>query len=61
VIREADRDDLAALVDHNLHVQRLHVEAEGEPFVEPTREAGRRHVTDVLRGPSVDRPRFTGW
>jgi diamine N-acetyltransferase len=39
LIREAERGDLTALVDLNLHVQRLHVDAEGDPFVEPSREA----------------------
>ncbi len=39
MIREADADDVAALVDLNLDVQRLHVEADGDRFVEPSREA----------------------
>ena len=39
MIREAGTDDLEALVDLNLHVQRLHVDEEGERFVEPPREA----------------------
>ncbi len=38
MIREAGTSDLDALVDLNLHVQRLHVEGEHEQFVEPSRE-----------------------
>lgn len=37
MIREADTDDLQTLVDLNLQIQRLHVEAEPHRFVEPSR------------------------
>jgi diamine N-acetyltransferase len=39
LIRDAGASDLDALVELNLHVQRLHLEAEPDQFVEPSREA----------------------
>jgi maltose O-acetyltransferase len=48
VIREARASDLDALVELNLHVQRLHIEAEGEPFAEPTRAGVAAWFADRL-------------
>jgi diamine N-acetyltransferase len=39
LIREATEDDVGALVALSLDVQRLHIDAEPERFVEPSREA----------------------
>jgi ribosomal protein S18 acetylase RimI-like enzyme len=48
LIREAGTSDLDALVELNLHVQRLHVEEEPEQFVEPSREAVAAWLSERL-------------
>jgi hypothetical protein len=48
LIREAGTSDLDALVELNLHVQRLHVEEEPERFVEPSREAVAAWLSERL-------------
>ncbi len=48
MIREAGTSDLDALVELNLHVQRLHVEDEPERFVEPSREAVAAWLSERL-------------
>jgi RimJ/RimL family protein N-acetyltransferase len=48
LIQEAGTSDLDALVELNLHVQRLHVEEEPEQFVEPSREAVAAWLSERL-------------
>jgi ribosomal protein S18 acetylase RimI-like enzyme len=48
LIREAGTSDLDALVELNLHVQRLHVEEEPERFVEPSRDAVAAWLSERL-------------
>jgi ribosomal protein S18 acetylase RimI-like enzyme len=48
LIREAGTSDLDALVELNLHVQRIHVQEEPEQFVEPSRGAVAAWMSERL-------------